>query len=209
MLGGELKDLENKLSNRQLAESFKQFALYNVIILAIAVLLGRSLRLIIIRTDFHWRKPLFRLHNNWWYLFNGYQSWGQADEFDLVYADAVVDTVDGTMIYSGYLLDYVCDGETLDRIYLESAVRREFKKTEAAAGDAVITRNEPGEPFTIPGNIFSVAYAQIKNLNLQFITLDATEEEIDQLPQTEPFDPGINVVITPVGPPGTTTIYRT
>ena len=93
----------------------------------------------------------------------------------------MVDTKDGTVIYSGFLINYVCHGEQLDRIYLGDAVRREFKK--AVAGDeGSVLQNEPGLPTDIPGNVFSLAYNNAINLNLRFIVIDESIEEIEQFP---------------------------
>jgi hypothetical protein len=75
------------------------------------------------------RNNLFRLNNRWWYLFNGFES--DIQNFDLLLIDAVVETKDGTMIYTGFLVNYICNGEDLDRIYLGNAVRKEFKIYDA------------------------------------------------------------------------------
>jgi hypothetical protein len=132
----------------------------------------------------HWRHELLRLNNRWWYLFNGYylRELDLNPAYDLIFVDAAVDTVDGTLIYSGYLVDFVSNGEDLDRVYLRNTVRREFKKTITQEGNTVLL-NEPGEPVEIPGVIFSLAYTNIKNLNLHFLVIDASIEQIQALPE--------------------------
>jgi hypothetical protein len=184
LVGGELKDLENKISNAVFLNSLKQFALYNCLIIFLAVLLGRFLRFLVIHFDIHWRHELLRLNNRWWYLFNGYYL-RELDlnlAYDLIFVDAAVDTADGTLIYSGYLVDFVSSGEDLDRIYLRNTVRRELKKSITQEGNTVLL-NEPGDPIEIPGVIFSLAYANIKNLNLHFLVIDASIEQIQALPE--------------------------
>ena len=89
------------------------------------------------------------------------------ESFDLLLLDAVVETKDGTMIYSGYLINYICNGEDLERIYLRDAVRKEFKVLDAD-GNLI---NQTGTPITIPGETFSIDYKNIINLNLRFLEL--------------------------------------
>ena len=130
LFGGEIKDVENKISNRTFSTCIKQFALYNFVIVFVFALLGRLARFIVIRTGLNnGRNNLFRLNNRWWYLFNGFES--DIQNFDLLLIDAVVETKDGTMIYTGFLVNYICNGEDLDRIYLGNAVRKEFKIYDA------------------------------------------------------------------------------
>jgi len=106
-------------------------------------------------------------------LFNGYES--EIKTFDLLLIDAVVDTKDGTMIYSGFLVNYICNGEELDRIYLRNAVRREFKTINHSS----ILSNKPGIPVSIRGETFSIPYKGIINLNCKFLELHDTIETIE------------------------------
>lgn len=176
VLGGDLKDIENKLSNAGFAKSIEQFALYNFTILIIFILLGRLCRWIVIRTNRNApTNELFRLNNRWWYLFNGMEN--AIEAFDLLLIDAVVDTAEGTIIYSGFLVRYICTGEQLERIYLSNVVRREFKVVK----DGII---KTGEPVPVPGEIFSVDYKYVINLNLKFIILPDDLDTINELPET-------------------------
>ena len=183
LFGGEVKDIENKVSNRTLSNSIKQFAFYNFIIVFVFALFGRLVRFIVTKTDLNnGRNNLFRLNNRWWYLFNGFES--EIQSFDLLLIDAVVETKDGTMIYSGFLVNYICNGEDLDRIYLRDAVRKEFKVFD----DNGRLSNQTGTPLTIPGETFSIAYKNIINLNLRFLELSDDIATIEQLPESGIID---------------------
>ena len=185
LVGGELKDVENKITNADFTACLKQFALYNLVIFTFSVLLGRLTRYLVLRWDIHWNNELLRLNNKWWYLFNGYyltEIGYERREYDFVFVDAVMDSHDGTMIYSGYLIDIVCVGEDLDRIYLNETIRREWKRSQVDEKGGGQLVNNPGEPVVIPGEFFSIAYKEIKNLNIRFITLDNTLEDIEGLP---------------------------
>lgn len=89
-------------------------------------------------------------------------------------------TKDGSIIYSGFLVNYICNGEDLERIYLRDAVRREFKTIDV---DGTL-QNNAGVPVTIPGETFSIPYKIISNLNLRFIELPNTIQSIEALPNS-------------------------
>ncbi|HEX8356562.1 MAG TPA: hypothetical protein VF610_04090, partial [Segetibacter sp.] len=166
LFGGEIKDIEQKVSNRVFSNAIKQFAIYNLAILVLFITLGKVARWMVIHYNLN--RPdneLLRLNNRWVYLFNGTET--ETENFDLLLIDAVVDTKDGTMIYSGFLVNYICNGEELDRIYLRNTVRREFKTADIGGHVA----NKAGEPVTIPGATFSIPYKIINNLNFRFLEI--------------------------------------
>lgn len=172
--GGEIKDLESKISNSTFERSIKQFALYNLTILLIATILGRVTRWIVLRTNLHARNELFRLYNRWWYVFNGYKNF--IEEYDVVFIDALVETKSSTVIYSGFLIDFVCNGEELDRVYLGDTLRRELR-IKGANETAGTISNHPQTPVKIPGELFSLSYDKIINLNVRFFVGEAEENQ--------------------------------
>jgi hypothetical protein len=177
LLGGELKDLELKTNNSVLRKNLLQFAWYNFIVTGIMVALGQAARRAVRFRDWHWKFELLRTRNRWWYLFNGYYLNSMEEirpVIDNPFVDAVVDTGKGTIIYSGYLVDFVCQGEDLDRIYLGGGVfRRELKK-DGEEGASIF---RPGDPKRIDGQFLCIPYSQIKNLNLKFITINLNDLE--------------------------------
>jgi len=170
VLGGELKDLENKITNQELTRCTKAFALYNFLLLIIFILLGRLTRFIVIRFDYNrTQSEALRLNNRWWFLFNAFKRNNHRP--DLVLVDAVVETKECAIIYSGCLMDFVCEGEKLDRIYLECAVKRKLK----IVNDEGVTKEEQlSSAVPIPGDVFLISYDSIINLNLRFLTLRET-----------------------------------
>jgi hypothetical protein len=196
LLGGEIKDLENKISNTVFQQSLWQFAIYNAIIFVIAVALGRLVRYLVIQIDRHHNNELLRPFNRWWYLFNGYyliQIGHESRDYDFVFVDAVVDTKDGTIIYSGYLVEFICNGEELDRIYLNDTIKKYFKRQNAnVEGERKIFSNE--DEKEIPGQFLCIPYKEILNLNVTFV---AIENSLDDL-QTFPDDfANLESLITP------------
>ncbi len=178
LAGGELKDISATVPNKEFKHLVLQFALYNLIIVILFIALGRFARWF--SMHYGWddgRSEMFRLHSRWYYFFNGLES--NIDHFDLLYIDAVMDTKDGTMIYSGFLVEYICEGETLDRILIKDAVRREFKTPKDGT---TVLQNLPGQPMSIPGHLFSIPYKNCINLNLSFIVLEDEIGDIEQMP---------------------------
>jgi hypothetical protein len=171
IFGGELKDLENKITNRDLTRCLKHFALYNFILAATFTMLGRLARHIVIRFNHnHVQSELLRLNNRWWHFFNGHDN--GKPFLDLVFVDAAVATQEGTIIYTGWLRDFVCDGERLDRIYLEYVRKRRLKLSNDEKKETE-TRRSSAVP--VSGAKFSLPYANIINLNVRFVRLEIEE----------------------------------
>jgi hypothetical protein len=78
--------------------------IYNSVLLAVMFALARILRLILQRTELHARFEFLNLYNKWLYFFNGH--YADVDEFDVVFTDALVDTKEGEIIYSGFLVNF-------------------------------------------------------------------------------------------------------
>lgn len=168
VLGGDLKNIENTIKNSVLKKAVTDFAIYNAVLVLIMIGLGRFTRWRLLASGLHSRNEVFNLYNKWWYFFNG--NYGDIGEYDLVFIDAVVDTKDGTMVYSGFLVNFETKGGDLDRIYLKDAVRREFKKY--ANNQNLQLANEAGDPIQIPGATISIKYENTINLNVNFILIE-------------------------------------
>jgi len=173
VLGGDLKNLEGTVPNPVFKQAVIDFAIYMAVIIAVMVLLGRLFRWLLRYKNRHAASETLHIYNKWWYFFNGF--YASVDAFDLIFVDAVVDTHDGTMIYSGFLVHYDTDSGNLDRIYLQDVLRREFKRYESPANDRLV--NEPGTGSPIPGETLSIRYADILSLNVNFITVADPEPQ--------------------------------
>jgi hypothetical protein len=171
VLGGDLKDVENTVKNPYLKTAVTDFAIYNAVLLLIMIGLGRFTRWGLLASGLHLRNEVFNLYNKWWYFFNG--TYADIENFDLVFIDAVVDTKDGAMVYSGFLVNFETKSGKLDRIYLKDAVRREFKRYANNQNMQLI--NEAGEPVQIPVATLSIKYANVINLNVNFIFIEEEE----------------------------------
>lgn len=184
LVGGDLKTLNEVVSNGTFKVLFQSFVFYCFGLTGLSVAAGIFCRWIVTTSGIHARSEILRLYNNWWYLFRGYRVDGNIDspnpvEFDIVFIDVLVDTNAGTMLYSGYLLDFVCVGENLDRLYLSEVSKREFKSNKKDEKGNILI-NEPGDPQEIDGDTMAIPYLSIINMNLHFVTLP---EGINDIPE--------------------------
>jgi hypothetical protein len=180
LIGGDLKSFGTITNNTNFRDQFQQFVLYNAVMVLFAIFLGRTARLLVKNLGWHAHDELLRLYNYWWYLFNGYKVDGFANNgtptsYDIVFINALVNTNSGTMIYSGFLIDFVCEGEKLDRIYLSETSKQEFKKMTSNDKGNYLS-HEAGEEFLIDGDTMMIPYVNIINLNLHFINTPREDE---------------------------------
>jgi len=180
LIGGDLKSFGTLTNNTNFRHQFQQFILYNAVMVLIATFLGRTVRLLVKKMGWHAHDELLRLYNYWWYLFNGYKVDGFANNgtptpYDIVFINALVNTNSGTMIYSGFLIDFVCEGEKLDRIYLSETSKQEFKKMTCNDKGNFLS-HEAGEEYLIDGDTMVIPYVNIINLNLHFVNTPREDE---------------------------------
>jgi hypothetical protein len=125
--------------------------------------------------DTKWK--FFRYGNNWHYLFYGkilkFKHHFSSDfnyklKVKYTYLDILVsEKGDETTLYSGFFADYdICpnDISKLERVHLLKATR--YKKTE----NGVITRN-------IPGNLFTIMGERILNINCTYVCFSEDESK--------------------------------
>src|SRR5688572_19780392 len=100
------------------------FMLYCLGTYTLAGLLGALTQRVAMRLNWDINVPLFRIHNEWYYLLRGIfiesaRGWRQFARIEDIKIDAVVDIAGTGYIFSGTLTDFVLSkNEGLDRIYL-------------------------------------------------------------------------------------------
>lgn len=190
--GGDLKSFDAKTNNKEFKALLSGFAFYNFILLASSILMGRVFRWIVLTFSLHTKVELLRLYNRWYYYFNGYKPEGEKDvrDFDIIFVDALVNVKEGTIIYSGFLVDFDCEGEVLNQIYLSNAIRREFKRREVLEDGQEVLINEPGEQKEIEGHSLCIQCEHIINLNIHFVSYPDAEDELEELTNQPIDNPG-------------------
>lgn len=114
------------------------------------------------------RYKLFRFQNEWHYLFSGEildfpDIHSNAKTTQLTFVDALVNTSEGSVIYSGILSSYVLSSSTgIDRIYLSDTRRRYLKNDD---------KNDPERYYDMPGDFFVIFSIQIINLHITYYSI--------------------------------------
>ena len=144
----------------------------------------------------HNRKPkdMYCYFNKWWYIF-------RANEYDsafaylgkrepLVFIDALVDTKDGSVIYSGVLSDFSIKENDLDTLYLGNTTKRLFSRQE---GTQQRNLKSSDQVIITPDGLLCLPYKQVLNLHIRFVSplpisdhpaQNANEDELAELLRT-------------------------
>jgi hypothetical protein len=166
--------------------SLGPFLGYHFLLFVIAVLAGKAARWLVKRFDFDVRFHSLRFNNDWYYLLSGRLldfpgRPGRASAVSLIFVDALVETKEGSYLYCGLLEEFYLSKDGLDRMCLSQVYRR--KLSDDAPGTNAPDPNEPldeesptGKAFDqryyeMPGDLFVIPYAQIRNLNLSYFSV--------------------------------------
>lgn len=152
---------------------------YHAVIFLLSGLLGYltkfSVRKLALDRLFKW----LRFKNEWHYYMTGecldFENVpDDSEEIDFTYVDALIDTKDGTIIYSGILNDYVLSNEHgLDRLFL-SDVRRRLLINDSAEEPEANTVTEEGASnwYPVKGEIMAIPFEHVINLNFTYYTIE-------------------------------------
>jgi hypothetical protein len=168
LLGVDFKEsikVQGAVENGDFRHLLIEFIKYNFWVNLSCLVFGRLLRLFLQATQLDWRISIFRLQNRWWYFLNGYYL--DSRQFDFVVIDALVSTSEGSVLYTGYLDDFVCEGESLDRIYLYTPLRR--KLVDGFPPRNTINPTPPGLTYDLEGDHLCLPYKEIQNLVVRFV----------------------------------------
>ena len=132
----------------------------------LSFLIGKLLRYCI--KQFKLEKfKLFRINSPWYYLFTGFD-W-ENNPPDGVIISAGIELAGQGYLYKGYLDDFYLDDDgNIDRLVLTSPERRIIEKDKTDDPNTHPTENRF---YSIDSDYFVLKYADIKNLNVQFIQL--------------------------------------
>ena len=123
---------EKAIAKNLNADSISNFLLYCIVVYVLSALLGVLARKIVIRYSLDVRIQLLRLYNDWYYHLWGFVSVDEKGkkyftEADNVWLDVLVDNIDGSYIYSGWLYEFILSREEgLDFLCLNGVRRRKL-----------------------------------------------------------------------------------
>lgn len=140
---------------------------------------GGMLKFIIRKTKLDRKSKFFRFRNQWHYIFSGeildFENIpGSSKEVDLVSIEALVQLSEGTVVYSGWLSDYVLSKNGgLDRIYLQEVKRRYINDD--------YSENE----YVMEGKFFILPFDKILNLHILYYNIEIIEDLQPEIEETE------------------------
>jgi hypothetical protein len=146
---------------------------YLAVACLIGVVGGFSFRLFVRNLKWDRKHKFFRFKNHWHYLFSGElldfpHIPGVPEEVDLKYLDVLVDTDEGSILYSGYLSEYNLNTNGgIDSIYLTKAKRRFLKQD-----------GEENCHYEMPGEFFVIPFQQIKNLHITYYSVEPIRDQL-------------------------------
>jgi len=179
VLGGELKNVEGSVKNDIFKRVLLDFSRYNLCMVSLMFILGRTLRKILQFRNFHAYSELYHLYHEWWYYFNGYSyEKDKIIKYDLVFIDVIVDTKNGRMFYDGYLVNFETIGRQLDRIKLVNVRRKKFDDFDQIYDDDINTSVRP-----IDGTTISIKYEDRSRLTVDFVLLADSPNQTRQIEQ--------------------------
>jgi hypothetical protein len=153
-------------------KSLPHFFAYNVVLLVVAITVGNLARKLVEQFNLDISIYSLRYNNDWYYLLSGrilnFPQWETAaNQVESVYADVLVETKEGSVLYCGLLDEFYLSKDGLDRICLSEVYRRKFTedvKDDQRPEDKLFDNRY----YRMPGDLFVIPYSQIRNLNLTY-----------------------------------------
>jgi len=163
--------------------SINNIIAYNLYLWISSAVLGYSIKRIVreLKLDRKWK--LLRFQNEWHYLITGEildfpKILGEASDIDIVSVDAMVETNNGTIIYSGIIQDYLLSKQGgLELIYLTEVTRRYLKSDNLNNADTKGNSMQDGY-YYIPGDFVVLPYKDIKNINISYYSIEEDEDNL-------------------------------
>jgi hypothetical protein len=163
----EVKDIGIAFS--KIEKSLTLIVSYFLLAFLLSAVLGLTLKFIVRKFKLDRKLNLLRFKNEWHYLFSGEildfpNVSGNADEISFSVVDAMVESSEGSLLYSGILSSYVLNKDSgIDRIYL-SDVKRRFLKDDKK--DAY---------YKMPGEFFVLPFDTIVNLHITYYSVELSD----------------------------------
>ncbi|MEQ8686738.1 MAG: hypothetical protein RIE86_15670 [Imperialibacter sp.] len=169
-----------------LGARLNSIALYFITTISAGAFFGVAFRIFIRRLKLDRRFKLLRFQNEWHYILsseildfpkvkrNGYYD-NNGQEVEAVWIDALVDTDEGSILYTGIVEDYKLSKEGgLELLYLVNSYRRYLRDDEKSLSnkDLLEEEAEDGEfdatdgYYRLPDHYFILKYESILNLNV-------------------------------------------
>lgn len=175
------------------SQALEVAGLYVATVNVAALLVGYGLHSFVRRLQLDLRYDFLRFNNDWYYLFSGeaqvfdapqkdrkfskIRSFSQNGRPDWVFASALVDQAEGSIIYWGILEDYTFDRSgKLSSILLSYAQRRPLHNDRLPDDEAQQLPTVDDRFYAIRGSYFLIKYEHIKTLNIEYVVIEPAND---------------------------------
>ena len=188
LIAGDNKDIQEGIKNIQ--DNIWGIVAYYLCITLFASFLGIYLRMHVRTRGYDRTIKLLRFQNYWHYILSGeilqfptlpihirklatkkeIDHEEKKNFIDLTYVDALVATNEGSIIYTGILVDYQLTklGEGLNLITLKGVSRRYLSVDKDNVNEEFGYREELKNYYRMPGDLFVIRYDQMINMNVTY-----------------------------------------
>ena len=173
LLVGAKEDAALEAAFRSLDGHLRDIVVYNVLLWALAAGIGYGLRSIVISWRLDQRFQPFRFSNEWYYLLTG-RGLTNEEDFDVVWVDALIGSGEASVIYSGALVGYYLSRDGgLESLWLTRVSKWVVAKADdTKPSEHPVARKQTHVEIEIPGEVFVVKYADVKNLNITYKSVE-------------------------------------
>ncbi|MVN21928.1 hypothetical protein [Mucilaginibacter arboris] len=183
LISGTNNSSEISKVTQNVLTNYKSVLLYSVIASLTGAFGGLLVKIIIRNYKLDRKYKILRFQNEWHYLFSGElldfpNVPGRTNNIDFVIVEALVSSDEGTILYSGFLDDYILSSSTgIDRIYLKD-VRWHYIKDDLLQVNASNENKKEHQRFII-GDFFIIPFNRIINLNISYYSVEQESQSVN------------------------------
>jgi hypothetical protein len=141
--------------------------LYFLILCAFSISIAKVSRYLVLKYHIDTDFPRVFKFNKWYYYLAGRKE----KDIDITKIDVLVNTEDGTSLYSGFLVDFTLNNNSIETLYLRNTIR--WMVTEEKGENGKYKR----EQYSIPGEYFIIPGKEILNFNLTYFRIEQVKKE--------------------------------
>jgi hypothetical protein len=163
-----------------LNENLSHFLMYMSLNITVNFLAAIFFRSLVIKRGWDQKVKILKIYSDWYYKFKKPKN----DKGKIsVYLDLLIETKSESILYRGFLADFnVANNGALEELFLYDVRRRIFSNDTKKEEYLIAPNDEENNGslvdqryYYIPGDLFYVKYADVKNMNIWYFEESITE----------------------------------
>ncbi len=147
--------------------NFGKITLYFISINLLSIGIARAFRHFVLKNYIDTKFPQLFKYGKWYYYLAGRKEKGS----DFTKIDVLVNTETGTSLYSGFLVDFTLNDNSIETLYLRNTIR--WVETKELDENGKTKKNH----YVIPGKYFIIPGKEILNFNLTYLRIEKVRKE--------------------------------